>query len=329
MRSCSAVAMTCPPWRLRLGAMQHRPHANSCVLIQRKALLARTSPTGPASVAPVPIGRWTASSRPRSGLPPDPGLASLPREERGRQPCRPAPASSYQPPMPPGRPTRSPTGRRRRSGSTGTAGPHLRPRCRSLWPLVPGARLNTCHNAVDRHVAAGRGAQPAIIWDSPMTGRIETLTYARLLGRVSKLGRRAGPRAASARRPRGHLHADGPGGAVAMLACARLGAVHSVVFGGFAAARAGGAHRRCQAEGGRGGLLRARAGAGGRSTSRCWTPPSRCRRTSRMPCWCCSGQAVATLARAATRTWLSSRGGRRPAACVPVAATDPLYILYT
>ena len=51
----------------------------------------------------------------------------------------------------------------------------------------PDARLNTCHNAVDRHVAAGRGAQPAIIWDSPMTGRIETLTYAALLGRVSKL----------------------------------------------------------------------------------------------------------------------------------------------
>ena len=51
----------------------------------------------------------------------------------------------------------------------------------------PDARLNTCHNAVDRHVAAGRGAQPAIIWDSPMTGRCETLTYAALLERVAKL----------------------------------------------------------------------------------------------------------------------------------------------
>ena len=100
----------------------------------------------------------------------------------------------------------------------------------------PDAQLNTCHNAVDRHVAAGRGAQPAIIWDSPMTGRTETLTYAGLLGRVSKL---AGALAA-----RGVAAGDRvvlympmvTEAAVGMLACARLGAVHSVVFGGFAAA---------------------------------------------------------------------------------------------
>ncbi|MBX6746935.1 MAG: AMP-binding protein, partial [Acetobacteraceae bacterium] len=51
----------------------------------------------------------------------------------------------------------------------------------------PGGRLNTCHNAVDRHVAAGRGEQPAIIYDSPMAGRIETITYAALQSRVAKL----------------------------------------------------------------------------------------------------------------------------------------------
>jgi propionyl-CoA synthetase len=100
----------------------------------------------------------------------------------------------------------------------------------------PGGRLNTCFNAVDRHVAAGRGAQPAIIWDSPMTGRVETITYADLLDRVSRL---AGALAA-----RGVAKGDRviiympmvPEAAIAMLACARLGAVHSVVFGGFAAA---------------------------------------------------------------------------------------------
>jgi propionyl-CoA synthetase len=100
----------------------------------------------------------------------------------------------------------------------------------------PGGQLNTCHNAVDRHVAAGRGLQPAIIWDSPMTGRVETITYADLLDRVARL---AGALAA-----RGVAKGDRvivympmvPEAAIAMLACARLGAVHSVVFGGFAAA---------------------------------------------------------------------------------------------
>jgi len=57
----------------------------------------------------------------------------------------------------------------------------------------PDARLNTCANALDRHVAAGRGAQPALIWDSPMTGRCETFTYAALLQRAGKKGRAETP----------------------------------------------------------------------------------------------------------------------------------------
>jgi propionyl-CoA synthetase len=100
----------------------------------------------------------------------------------------------------------------------------------------PDGRLNTCFNAVDRHVGAGRGAQPAIIWDSPVTGRSATITYAQLLDRVARV---AGALAA-----RGVGKGDRviiylpmvPEAAIAMLACARLGAVHSVVFGGFAAA---------------------------------------------------------------------------------------------
>jgi propionyl-CoA synthetase len=99
-----------------------------------------------------------------------------------------------------------------------------------------GARLNTCANCLDRHVAAGRGAQTALIWDSPMTGRIERYTYAELLIRTAKL--------AGALAQLGVGHGDRvviympmvPEAAMAMLACARLGAIHSVVFGGFAAA---------------------------------------------------------------------------------------------
>ncbi len=100
----------------------------------------------------------------------------------------------------------------------------------------PDGALNTCWNALDRHVGAGRGAQPAIVWDSPMTGRKQVITYAQLLDRVSRI---AGALAA-----RGVGKGDRvivympmvPEAAIAMLACARLGAVHSVVFGGFAAA---------------------------------------------------------------------------------------------
>ncbi len=100
----------------------------------------------------------------------------------------------------------------------------------------PGAHLNTCFNCLDRHVAAGRGAQPALIWDSAMEGRGETFTYAALLARVAKcagalaaLGVQAGDRVVI-------YMPMVPEAAIAMLACARVGAIHSVVFGGFAAA---------------------------------------------------------------------------------------------
>src|SRR5436305_4766976 len=98
-----------------------------------------------------------------------------------------------------------------------------------------GATCNTCHNAVDRHVAAGRGGQAALIYDSPLAGVKRTLTYADLLAEVRTLGAvlaefgvRAGDRVI--------LYMPMvPEAVVAMLACARIGAVHSVVFGGFAA----------------------------------------------------------------------------------------------
>ena len=99
-----------------------------------------------------------------------------------------------------------------------------------------GARLNVSANCLDRHVDAGRGGQAALIWDSPMAGRIETFTYTQLRDRTARM---AGALAA-----RGVGYGDRvviympmiPEAVIAMLACARLGAVHSVVFGGFAAA---------------------------------------------------------------------------------------------
>lgn len=98
-----------------------------------------------------------------------------------------------------------------------------------------GGELNTSWNALDRHVAAGRGDQPALIHDSPVTGSVTTLTYRELLDRVSRcagllssLGVAKGDRVVI-------YMPMVPEAAIAMLACARLGAIHSVVFGGFAA----------------------------------------------------------------------------------------------
>jgi propionyl-CoA synthetase len=99
----------------------------------------------------------------------------------------------------------------------------------------PDAEINTCHNAVDRHVAAGRGDQKAIVYDSPMAGVKSSYTYAETLSEVKAL---AGVIASLgvARGDRVIIYMPMvPEAVFAMLACARLGAVHSVVFGGFAA----------------------------------------------------------------------------------------------
>src|SRR5579863_3525646 len=97
-----------------------------------------------------------------------------------------------------------------------------------------GAVVNTCYNALDRHVANGRAGQLALIHDSPLIGRITRFTYAELLNEVKTL--------AAVMTDFGITKGDRviiympmvPEAVVAMLACARIGAVHSVVFGGFA-----------------------------------------------------------------------------------------------
>ncbi|OJX76768.1 propionyl-CoA synthetase [Magnetospirillum sp. 64-120] len=97
-----------------------------------------------------------------------------------------------------------------------------------------GGEVNTCYNAVDRHVEAGRGAQAAIIYDSPVTDTVKTITYSELQDQVSKFaGLLRGLGVAKGDRVIVYMPMV-PEAVVAMLACARLGAVHSVVFGGFA-----------------------------------------------------------------------------------------------
>ncbi len=98
-----------------------------------------------------------------------------------------------------------------------------------------GGQTNTCYNCIDRHVIAGRGAETAIIYDSPMTGQTARYSYDAVLSEVSAL--------AGVLRNHGVVKGDRviiympmiPEAVFAMLACARIGAVHSVVFGGFAA----------------------------------------------------------------------------------------------
>jgi propionyl-CoA synthetase len=103
-----------------------------------------------------------------------------------------------------------------------------------LYRWFAGGELNTCYNAIDRHVLAGRGEQPAVIWDSPVTGAHRVISYRQLQDEVSRF--------AGVLRMLGVSRGDRvviympmvPETLIGMYACARLGAVHSVVFGGFA-----------------------------------------------------------------------------------------------
>ena len=192
-----------------------------------------------------------------------------------------------------------------------------------------GGRLNTCYNALDRHVERGRAEQAAIIYDSAVTGTKRTITYAELLDDVAHFA--------------GALAANGvgkgdrvivympmiPEAVVAVLACARLGAVHSVVFGGFAAhelaTRIDDAKPRLIV------------------SASCGIEPSRLveykplldeaiDQSQHKPSHCIilqRPQVQAVLLAERDIDWNDAMAAAEPHPCVTVDATDPLYLLYT
>ncbi len=197
-----------------------------------------------------------------------------------------------------------------------------------IYRWFPGGRLNTCHNALDRHVEGGRGEQAALIYDSPMTGTKRSYTYrelrdqtAVLAGALRRLGVDKGDRVII-------YMPMVPEAVVAMLACARIGAVHSVVFGGFAAHELAVRIDDCEPT-----LVLAAS---------CGLEPSRVveykplldraiELSGHSPrCVILQRPELpASLIEGRDIDWADAVDGAEPAECVPLEAADPLYILYT
>ncbi len=192
-------------------------------------------------------------------------------------------------------------------------------------------RLNTCYNALDRHVVNGRGDQTALIYDSAVTGTVRRFTYAQLLEEVAAFaGGLAGLGVGPGDRVVIYMPMV-PEAVVAMLACARLGAVHSVVFGGFAAAELA-----LRIDDARPTVI---------VSASCGIEPSRVvpykplldaalDLTTHQPAAVVVKQrpeleAELDPARDLDYAVVLMAGRDDPAPCAEVAATDPLYILYT
>ena len=192
-----------------------------------------------------------------------------------------------------------------------------------------GGKINTCYNAVDRHVEEGRGDQAAVIYDSPVTDTIASISYAELRDKVAAF--------AGVLRKYGVGYGDRviiympmiPETVVAMLACARIGAIHSVVFGGFAANELA-----KRIEDARPKLV---------VSASCGIEPGRIvdykplldgaiEASAHKPETCVIVQRSmheASLIEGRDVEWNAAHEGASPADCVEVEATDPVYILYT
>ena len=192
-----------------------------------------------------------------------------------------------------------------------------------------GAVTNTCHNALDRHVDGGRADQAALIYDSPVTGVVRTYTYRELRDEVARF---AGVLAAQgvAKGDRVLIYMPMiPEAMIAMLACARIGAIHSVVFGGFAAnelaTRIDDAKPKvvvsasCGIEVNR---VIAYKPLLEKAIELATAKPEHCIIVQR-------ARAPAPMTPGFDIDWHEAMNAATPADCVPVAATDPLYILYT
>jgi propionyl-CoA synthetase len=192
-----------------------------------------------------------------------------------------------------------------------------------------GGRLNTCWNALDRHVAGGRAEQIALIFDSPVTQTVKRFTYRELRDEVARL--------AGALRAHGVVKGDRvliympmvPEAVMAMLACARIGAIHSVVFGGFAAPELASRIDDAQPKM----ILSASCGIEvnrivaykpllDQAVALAKVKPVACLILQRPALRC-------ELVKTRDFDWQDETAKAKPADCVPVEATDPLYILYT
>jgi len=198
-----------------------------------------------------------------------------------------------------------------------------------LYEWFKDGMVNTCYNAVDRHVEAGRGDQVAIIYDSPITHTKHEITFAELRARVASL--------AGALRAKGVEKGDRviiympmvPEALEAMLACARIGAIHSVVFGGFAAnelaVRIDDCAPKC--------IIAASCGLEpGRVVHYKPLLDGAIEMAKEKPEFCVifqREQEVAKLIEGRDVEWHSFQYGVEPADCVPVEGNHPAYILYT
>lgn len=204
------------------------------------------------------------------------------------------------------------------------------------WSWFPGGEINTCYNCVDRHVDAGFGDENAIIWDSPVSGNKERYTYAQLKYEVETL--------AAVLMEEGVQKGDVvlvympmiPAALIGMLAAARLGAIHAVVFGGFSppalAQRIDSSRPKV--------ILTASCGIEGSKGALPYQPlviealKKASHKLSRTIVW----QRTQSLwhpfiPEEGERHWqqlvksAKTRGLRAP--CVPIKSSDPLYIIYT
>jgi propionyl-CoA synthetase len=198
-----------------------------------------------------------------------------------------------------------------------------------LYEWFAEAKVNTCYNAVDRHVENGRGDQAAIIYDSPVTDTKYAITFAELQEQVARL--------AGALRAKGIEKGDRviiympmiPETAVAMLACARLGAIHSVVFGGFAshelAVRIDDAEPKA--------IIAASCGIEpGRTVSYKPLLDGAIEEAKHKPDFTVIFQREreeAALIDGRDHEWHAFQDGVEPAPCVPVEGNHPAYVLYT